>query len=46
VNSKQAKRMRKYGKVDKRVKKMYNELSHEEKALLNKIYEFNIERKK
>lgn len=46
MNSKKAKLMRKYGKVDKKTKRNYNELSHEEKGLLADIYKFNLERRK
>jgi hypothetical protein len=46
MNSKKAKLMRKYGKVDKKTKRGYNSLSHDEKGLLGDIYKFNIERKK
>ena len=46
MNGKKAKLLRKYGKVEKKTKKMYNSLSHSEKGLLKDIYEFNLERKK
>jgi len=46
MNGKKAKLMRKYGKVDRKTKKMYNDLTHEERGLLKDIYNFNIDRKK
>ena len=46
MNSKKAKLLRKYGKVDKRTKRMYNTLSSDEKNLITDIYEFNIKRRK
>lgn len=45
MNSKKAKLMRKYGKVDKKTKRNYNLLSHEEKGLLGDIYKFSLERR-
>lgn len=45
MNGKKAKLLRKYGKVEKKTKKMYNALSHGEKGLLRDIYEYNIARK-
>jgi len=38
VNGKKAKLMRKFGKVDKKTKKMYNSLTHSEKGVLKEIY--------
>lgn len=46
MNGKKAKLMRKYGKVDKKTKKVYNGLTHAERGLLKDIYNFNIDRKK
>jgi hypothetical protein len=46
MNGKQAKRMRKSGKVDKDVKRLYNTLSHTDREILNKVYKLNIEREK
>ena len=46
MNGKKAKLMRKYGKVEKKTKMMYNSLTHQEKGVLKEVYEFNIERKK
>ncbi len=45
MNGKKAKLLRKYGKVEKKAKKMYNSLNHDEKGLLRDIYEYNIARK-
>jgi len=45
MNGKKAKLMRRYGKVDKKTKKMYNSLTHEERGLIRDIYEFNIKRR-
>lgn len=38
MNSKKAKMLRKSGKVEKKVKKMYNSLSHNEKFVLSQAY--------
>jgi hypothetical protein len=38
MNSKKAKLFRSVGKVDKRSKKLYNELNHQEKKVLGEIY--------
>lgn len=46
MNGKKAKMLRKYGKVEKKAKKVYNSLSHTERGLLKKVAEFNINRKK
>jgi hypothetical protein len=45
MNGKKAKLLRKYGKLDNRVKKQYNSLNHEEKGLLSDIYQFSLQRK-
>lgn len=46
MNAKKAKLMRKYGKVDRKTKKMYNSLTHHERGILKDAYQYNIERKK
>ena len=46
MNGKKAKLMRKYGKVDKKTKKVYNSLTHTERGVLKEVAEFNIARKK
>ena len=38
MNGKKAKLMRKFGKVDKKTKKMYNSLTHSEKGTLKQVY--------
>jgi hypothetical protein len=38
MNSKKAKLFRSVGKVDKRSKRLYNQLNHQEKKLLGEIY--------
>ena len=38
MNGKKAKMMRKFGKVDKKTKKMYNSLNHVEKGTLKQVY--------
>jgi hypothetical protein len=40
MNGKQAKLMRKMGKVDKKTKRMYNSLSHVEKGMLSAYYRY------
>lgn len=40
MNGKKAKMLRRQGKVAKKVKKMYNDLSTGERGLLREIYEF------
>lgn len=46
MNGKKAKLLRKYGRVEKKAKKVYNGLSHIERGILKDVVEFNIERKK
>jgi len=43
MNGKKAKMLRKVGRVEKRTKKLYNTLSHEEKSILSKVYKTAIE---
>ena len=40
MNGRVAKLLRKTGKVDKRSKRLYNQLSHREKGLLLKFYKY------
>ena len=46
MNAKKAKLMRKVGKVARREKKLYNTLSHQEKAILSEVYESVLKAKK
>jgi len=46
MNGKKAKLLRKVGKVVRREKKLYNTLSHQEKAILSEIYESVLEKNK
>jgi|TARA_R110000772_G_scaffold180316_2_gene291587 hypothetical protein len=46
MNGKKAKLLRKYGKVEKKAKKVYNSLTHSERGLMKEVVEFNIARKK
>lgn len=46
MNGKKAKMMRRVGKVDKRTKRLYNQLSHPEKGLLTDVYQFMEEKEK
>lgn len=45
MNGKKAKLLRKYGKVEKKTKKMYNSLNHNERGLLTDIYEYTLKRR-
>ena len=45
MNGKKAKLLRKVSKVERREKKLYNQLSSEEKRILSEIYEFSLTRK-
>jgi len=39
MNGKKAKMLRKSGKVDKAVKRMYNSLDHKNRDMLTKVYQ-------
>lgn len=46
MNGKKAKLMRKVGKVEKKDKKLYNQLTHDQKYVLKVLYTEIIERNK
>lgn len=46
MNGKKAKLIRKVGKVERREKRLYNTLSHQEKTILSEIYKSVLEKNK